>query len=63
MHLHLKVIMPLSRFPNLSMRPLYPISLTNEDKLEAALLQSALNLNSDVVYEKLDFILFPVLFC
>ena len=59
MHLHLKVIMPLSRFTNLSMRPLYPISLTNEDKLEAALLQSALNLNSDVVYKKLDFIIVP----
>ena len=31
----------------------------NENKLEAALLQSALNLNSDVVYKKLDFIIHP----
>ena len=50
-------IMPLSRFTNLSMQPLYPISLTNENKLEFALLQSALNLNSDIVYKKLDFII------
>ena len=49
-HLHLKVIIPLSRFTNLSMQPLYPISLMNENKLEAALFQSALNLNSDIVY-------------
>ena len=28
-HLQLQVIMPLSRFTNLSMQPLYSISLTN----------------------------------
>lgn len=41
------------------MQPLYPISLSNENKLEAPLLQSALNLNSDIVYKKLDFIILP----
>ena len=60
-HLHLKVVMPLSRFTNLSMRPLYPISLTNEKKLEAALLQSALNLNSDIVYKKTWFDWFGII--
>ena len=49
--------MPLSRFTNLSMQLLYPISLMNENKLEAALLQSASKLNSDIVYKKLDFII------
>ena len=29
----------------------------NENKLEAALLKSALNLNSDIVYKKLDLII------
>lgn len=41
------------------MQTLYPISLTSENKLEAALLQSALKLNSDIVYKKLDFIILP----
>lgn len=58
-HLQLQVIMPLSRFTNLSMQPLYPISLTNENKLEAALLQSALKLNSVIVYKKLDIVILP----
>ena len=31
----------------------------NDNKLEAALLQSALNLNSDIVYKKLDFVILP----
>ena len=51
-HLQPQVIMPLSRFTNLSMQPLYPISLTDENKLEPALLQSALKLNFDIVYKK-----------
>ena len=45
------------------MQPLYPISLTNENKLEAALLQSELNLNCDVVYKDLISLLYPVSFC